>query len=241
MTEWTARRFWRAEEVVREGEGWGVRLDGRPVRTPSRRALVVPTEAMAKALAAEWTAQGDVVDPASMPVTRAANSAIDKVAGHRQEVIDALAAYGETDLLCYRAEGPETLTSRQAEAWDPVLDWAHEAFGARLVSVAGVMPHPQSPSALARLHVAVAGLDAFELTGFHDLVTLSGSLVLGLAVERGRLSPLKAWELSRVDEEYQAELWGRDEEAERVAAIRRDAFLAAKRFVSLSRGEAARA
>ena len=236
VTEWVARRFWKAEEVVREGEGWSVRLDGRPVRTPSKRPLFVPTEGMAQALAAEWAAQGDVVDPASLPVTRAANTAIDKVSEHREEVIDSLAAYGETDLLCYRAEGPDDLILRQAEAWDPLLDWAEETFGARLVSVAGVMPRPQSPSALARLYAAVAALDAFELTGFHDLVTLSGSLVIGLAVERGRLSPDTAWDLSRVDEDYQAELWGRDEEADRASAIRRDAFLAAQRFVSLSRG-----
>lgn len=235
MTEWAARRFWTAEDVVREGDGWTARLDGRPIRTPSKRPLVVPTEAMAEALAAEWAAQGEVVDPVSMPVTRAANTAIDRVAGHREEVIDMLAGYGETDLLCYRAEGPGSLTSRQAQAWDPLLDWADEVFGARLVSVAGVMPHTQSPSALARLRAAVSALDAFELTGFHDLVTLSGSLVIGLAVERGRLAPGVAWDISRIDEDYQADLWGRDEEAEHMAAIRRKAFFAAERFVSLSR------
>jgi chaperone required for assembly of F1-ATPase len=192
---------------------------------------------MAEAVAEEWIAQGDFVDPASMPVTRAANAAIDKVMPQKGGVVAALAAYGETDLLCYRAEGPDTLTMRQSAGWDPLLDWAHEAFGARLIPVVGVMPQPQNPAALARLTSEVARMDAFELTGFHDLVMLSGSLVLALAVSHGRLPVDEAWDLSRIDEEWQADLWGRDEEAEEAAAIRRDAFLAAERFVWLSRPE----
>jgi chaperone required for assembly of F1-ATPase len=235
MTEWAARRFWTAEEVVREGQGWSVRLDGRPLRTPSKRPLVVPTEAMAAALADEWAAQSEVIDPASMPVTRAANAAIEKVAVHRNAVVDALCPYGETDLLCYRAEAPDALSFRQSEAWDPILEWAHRDLGARLVCVAGVMPHPQDAASLARLRARVAALDAFVLTGLHDLVTLSSSLIIGLAVERGRLHGAEAWRLSRIDEEYQAEQWGRDDEAERAAAIRRHAFLAAERFITMSR------
>ena len=237
MTEWTARRFWKAAEVRPEAEGWTVCLDGRPVRTLGKRPLVMPTRAMAEAVAEEWAAQGDRVDPASMPVTRSVNSAIDKVVPQKDEVIGALTAYGETDLLCYRADSPDALTARQAEAWDPLLDWAHQTFCARLVAVAGVMPHPQDRAALARLAAPVEAMDAFALTGFHDLVMLSGSLVLALAAVRGRLSATEAWDLSRIDEEYQAELWGRDDEAESTAAIRRDAFLAAERFVALSRGE----
>jgi chaperone required for assembly of F1-ATPase len=237
VSEWTARRFWTAAEVVREGAGWSLRLDGRPVRTPSKRLLVAPTAAMANAFAAEWDAQGDLVDPSSMPVTRAASTAIDKVDPHRDEVVATLAAYGATDLLCYRAESPDALSLRQAAVWDPLLLWAHETLGVRLVSVAGVMPHPQDEMALDRLAAAVASMDVFVLTGFHDLVTLSGSLVLGLAVERGRLTAAEAWAMSRIDEVYQADLWGRDGEADRVAAIRRDAFLEAHRFVSLSRNK----
>jgi chaperone required for assembly of F1-ATPase len=186
------------------------------------------------ALAAEWRAQGDVVDLAAMPVTRAANTAIDKVAAHRAGMMEALAAYGETDLLCYRAEEPDALTQRQAQGWDPLLDWAHETLGARLVPVVGVMPQRQDEVALARLAAEVAAMDAFALTGFHDLVTLSGSLVLALAVVRRRLSAAEAWDLSRIDETHQAEIWGRDREAEHAAMIRRDAFLAADRFFSLS-------
>lgn len=235
MTGWAVRRFWSASEIFREGELWAVRLDNRPVLTPGKRVLAVPTEAMARAVASEWSAQEDKIDPVSMPVTRAANTAIDKVALHRADVAASLAAYGETDLLCYRAESPDELTLRQSQAWDPLIDWAEAAFGARLHSAGGVMPHPQDPEALARLGAEVGAMDPFVLTGLHDLVTLSGSLVLGLAVERGRLPAETAWDLSRIDEEYQTELWGSDGEAEASASIRRDAFIAAERFVSLSR------
>lgn len=234
MSEWVARRVWTSAEVVPEGGGWSVRLDGRPVRTPGKRLLVMPTERMARAAADEWAAQGERVDPTTMPVTRSVNSAIDKVVPQKSEVAAALAAYGETDLVCYRAEGPDALTFRQAEAWDPLLDWAGETFGARLQPVAGVMPRQQDPVALRRLSAAVDEMDAFSLTGFHDLVVLSGSLVLALAVFRRSLLAEEGWRLSRIDEDYQSELWGRDEEAERAAAIRREAFLAADRFVALS-------
>jgi chaperone required for assembly of F1-ATPase len=236
VSGWAARRFWKAAEIVRDDAGWSVRLDGKPVWTPAKRPFAVPTEAMAAAAAAEWAAQGDRVDPATMPVTRAVNAAIDKVVPHREEVVAALAAYGETDLLCHRAETPDELTLQQAEAWDPLLDWAAATFGARLVPVAGVMPQRQDPVALARLTVEVERLDAFELTGFHDLVILSGSLVLALAVRSGRLDAATAWDVSRLDEEYQAGLWGRDEEAEAAAANRRSAFLAAERFLLLASG-----
>ena len=235
MTAWAARRFWKAAEVRPEASGWAVHLDARPVRTPAKRPLVMPTAAMAEAVALEWDAQGDVIDPMSMPVTRAVNAAIDKVASQRAEVVEALTAYGETDLLCYRAERPDALTALQAEAWDPMLDWAAREFGARLVPVAGVMPQPQDVRALARLKRQVAALDDFDLTAFHDLVMLSGSLVLGLAVHRGHLTAGDAWRLSRIDEEWQAEQWGRDEEAEEAAAIRLEAFSAAARFATLNR------
>jgi chaperone required for assembly of F1-ATPase len=234
---WAARRFWKAADARREEDAWTVYLDGRPIRTPDKRPLALPTRAMATAIAEEWMAQGDVIDPTSMPVTRAANSAIDKVRPHKDDVVAALLRYGETDLLCYRAEGPQALSMRQSAAWDPILDWAEQALGSRLVAVAGVMPRPQDQGALDRLAAEAGRMDPFDLTGFHDLVTLSGSLVLGLAVVRGRLAAPEAWEASRVDEEFQAELWGHDAEAEKATAIRRDAFLAAERFMALNRSE----
>jgi chaperone required for assembly of F1-ATPase len=151
MSAWKAKRFWtKAEAEPCEG-GFTVRLDGRPVKTPAKAALVVPTQAMAQAIAAEWDAQSGEVKPATMPVTRAANSAIDKITAQRDEVVEIIAAYGQSDLLCYRAVAPAALIARQAAGWDPVLDWAEAALGARLVVTAGVVHVAQPSDALARL------------------------------------------------------------------------------------------
>ena len=230
MSQWVAKRFWSEVTVEPAAQGFAVRLDGRPLRTPAKRNLTVPTEPLALRLAEEWRAQADAIDPSTMPVTRSANAAIDKVAPQHAEVAANLAAYGETDLLCYRAESPDALTWRQAEAWDPLLDWAAEALDARLVPVAGVMPRDQDQAALQRLSERVHAMDHFALTGFHDLVMLSGSLVLAFAVTERRLSGEAAWELSRLDESWQVEQWGRDAEAEASARIKRAAFLHAERF-----------
>ena len=232
MTEWAPKRFWStATAEPREG-GHGVLLDARPLRTPGKREMLLPSATLARAVAAEWDAQAEVIAYATMPMTRMANTAIDRVAAKHGDVAAYLARYGETDLLCYRAEdGPDGLAGRQVAAWDPLLDWAARAFGARLRPTRGVMPIAQSPEAIDRLVKVVAGHSAFELTALHDLVTLSGSLVLGLAAARGELPPDKAWERSRIDEEWQAELWGRDDEAEVAAQNRRDGFLAAHRFL----------
>lgn len=233
MSGWKAKRFWkeaRAEEC--EG-GFTVRLDGRAVKTPAKVALVVPTRAMAEAIAAEWDAQVGEVRPETMPVTRAANSAIDKIVPQRAEVVEIVAAYGASDLLCYRALGPEALIARQAAGWDPVLDWAAEALGARLVVTQGVIPVAQPAEAVAALTARVAGLSAFQLAAFHDLVAISGSLLLALAVIEGHLTAEEAWLLSRIDESWQVEQWGEDEEAAATEAGRRVAFDQASRFFSL--------
>lgn len=234
MSERGARRFWSDVSVERLPEGFAVRLDSRPLRTPARRELILPTGSLAEAVAEEWDAQKDKVDPASMPATRSANAAIDRVAPQREVVADMLTDYAATDLLCYRAATPEPLAARQREHWDPLLAWAEETSGARLVPVAGLMPREQSPEALAALGAQVREMDSFRLTAFHDLVTLSGSLVLALAVIRGRVGGEEAWAISRVDEEWQAEQWGRDPEADAAAAVRRVAFLHAARFYALS-------
>ena len=238
MTDWAARRFWTAAEAVEAEGGHGVALDGRLVRTPARAALVLPSRPLAEAVAGEWRDQPEVIDPAAMPLTRAANTALDRVAPARAEVIGALAEYGETDLLCYRAEGPEALAARQAEAWDPMLDWAAEHLGARLVRAAGVMHVAQPPESVGALRAALEALGPFELTALDDLVTLSGSLVLGLAAERGAAPPDRLWTLSRIDETWQAEQWGEDAEAAALAETRRAAFLRAARFLHLARGDA---
>lgn len=233
MSEWARKRFWKQATVASVAGGHAVALDGRPLRTPAKAALVVPSAALARAIAAEWDAVGEVVDPGGMPLTRTANSAIDKVAPERDAVVALLAAYGETDLLCYRADGPADLCRRQTEAWDPWLDWAARHLGAELVVVQGLMPAAQPVHSLSRLSAAVAELDHFRLAAFHDLVALSGSLILALAASEGALSPVEAWRLSRLDEDWQAELWGEDDEAARTAGIRKDAFLQAARFLDL--------
>ena len=235
MSEWKAKRFWKEATVRSVEDGFGIALDGRPVKTPAKRALVVPSAGFAEAIAAEWDAQGDVVDPLSMPFTRSANAALDKVALQHGEVADMLAAYGDSDLLCYRAEYPQALIDRQAEQWDPFLEWAAEVLNARLQSQSGVMHQPQSLEALSQLSNRVHDLSAFELAAFHDLVSLSGSLILGFAAAHDFGSPKALWKISRLDEIWQAEEWGEDEEAEAAAAIKEQAFLHAKQVFDLSR------
>lgn len=236
MSEWKARRFWKAASVEAEGGGWQVLLDGRPIRTPGKLPLVMPTRALAQAIAAEWDAQADVIDPNTMPLTRAANSAVEKVTPQFAAVADMLAGYGGTDLLSYRASGPATLAERQAAGWDPLIDWAARALRAPLKITEGVIPVAQDAGALARLRARLDDLTPWQLTALHDLVTLPGSLILGLAVLEGRLDADAAHALSRIDETFQAERWGRDDEAEAAAAARLDAMRLAARLLELLSG-----
>ena len=234
MSDWKPKRFWKTATVVEADNGFTVELDGRGVRTPAKAPLLVPTRAMAEAIAAEWDAQIKEVDPRTMPVTKGANAAIDKVRVQRAEVIDLLAEYGDSDLLCYRAAGPQALIARQAENWDPQLDWAAEALGARLFVGEGVMHVPQTSRALGLLRDELAALDDFALAAAHDLVSISGSLVLAIAVMRGALSVEEAWRLSRIDEHWQIEQWGEDEEAAKSEENKRRAFFDAAFFYRLS-------
>ncbi|MEM6759442.1 MAG: ATP12 family protein [Pseudomonadota bacterium] len=230
MSEWKQKRFWN-DAVATELDGaWTVLLDGRAVKTPAKASLILPTAALAEAVAAEWQQQEDVVDPLSMPFTRSANAAIDKVGVQHAEVADMLAGYGDSDLLCYRADAPDGLVRRQAETWDPYLDWAEQRFGARLATRTGVMHAGQDPAALARLSEAVHLFDDFQLAAFHDLVGLSGSLILGFAAAYDLAPAPEIWAASRVDEIWQEEEWGEDEEAKQTAEIKKDAFLHAKSF-----------
>ncbi|TVQ57157.1 MAG: ATPase [Rhodobacteraceae bacterium] len=230
------RRFWREATVGAIEGGWTVRLDGRPVSTPARALLRAPTRGLAEAVAAEWRAQGETVTPRSMPLTRALNSAIDRVAPQAAAVRAEIAGYAETDLLCYRAPHPEALAARQAEAWDPLLAWARARHGAGLLCAAGVMHVAQRPDAVARLTEAVAARDVWRLTALSDLVALSGSLVIGLMVDEGALEAEAGWAASRVDETWQIEQWGEDAEAAAAAAEKRADFLAAARLTALLRG-----
>ncbi|PIE08648.1 MAG: ATPase [Rhodobacterales bacterium] len=233
MSGWKVKRFWKETAVAEAEGGFTVTLDGKPIRTPAKAPLTVPTRAFAEAIAEEWAAQADEIRPETMPLTRSANAAIDKVTAQFDEVAALIVAYGETDLLCYRAEGPESLVRRQAEAWDPLLDWAAGALGARLHPVAGIMHQPQEAAALAALTEATRAFSAFELAAFHDLVALSGSLILAFAAARGARRPEALWEVSQVDEEWQAGQWGKDDQACANTALKRQAFLDAARVFSL--------
>jgi chaperone required for assembly of F1-ATPase len=234
MTEWKAKRFWTKASVEDAPDGYRVCLDGKPLNTPGKLPLILPTRAMAAAIAAEWDAQQGEIRPLTMPCTRSANSAIERVIPQHAEVAEMLSAYGETDLLCYRAERPEDLTQRQAEAWDPLLDWAAQRYGARLRVGAGIVPVEQDADAMRALARVVAETGPFAMAALHDLVTLTGSLVLGLAVSEGRLSAANAWFVSRIDEDWQIEQWGDDDEAVAAAAARQAQLIHAETFWRLS-------
>lgn len=229
------KRFWNAVTVEEAGDGYAIRLDSRPLRTPAKAPCLLPTRALADAVAAEWAAQEGAVNPAAMPLTRAANTAIDRVAREREAVADSLAAYGDTDLICYRAAHPDGLVRRQAEAWDPLAAWAAEALSAPLSLAEGIVHVAQPPGSLARLGAAVRAHSVWELTALHDLVTISGSLVIGLAVSHGHLDAGAAWSASRVDEDWNIEEWGADREAEKLAERRWHDFANAASLLALLR------
>lgn len=234
MSEWAAKRFWKATAAVETEGGYQIELDGRPVKTPAKTLLVLPTADMAAAVAAEWDAQDKVIDPLTMPVTRGANAAIDKVATQRDEVIEMLAAYGDTDLLCYRADGPEGLISQQSEAWDPLLAWAEQTYGVRFKTAAGVMHIAQDPRNLPRLTQELCVMTPFQIAAAHDLISLSGSLVIALAVTQSHMTPAQGWAASRVDEEWQFAQWGEDEDARALEMIKRQSFYDAAKFYEMS-------
>jgi chaperone required for assembly of F1-ATPase len=229
-----AKRFWTEVHVVPDAGGHKVHLDTRALRTPAKQPLVLPTQGLAEAIAAEWRAQTGKIRPDTMPFTRTANSAIDKVQAQHDEVANLIADYGDSDLLCYRAPGPETLVRRQAEGWNPLLDWARKVLGAELTVQTGVSHVPQDAEVLEKLSTDLRRMNHFELAAFHDLVSLSGSLVLGLACIRGVQPPESLWKFSRIVEEWQQEQWGVDDEAAELAERKRQAFLDAARFYNLS-------
>ncbi len=234
MSEWGPKRFWSTVSVEACPEGFSVRLDDRPVRTPAKRAFVLPTQAIAGRVAAEWDAQEEQVDPATMPWTRSANAAIDKVATQRREVMDHLAGYAGTDLLSYRAAGPVELVLRQRETWDPLLDWLASRHGVRFEVTRGVMPVEQDPACVSRLAQGMESMSSFQLTGFQELVTLSGSFVIALAVADGAFPVQDLWSASRLDESWQAEQWGEDVEAVEESVRKMRAFLHAAELFRLA-------
>lgn len=236
-----AKRFYENVSAASQGEssaGFIVMLDGRRVRTPGKRTLALPTRALADAVAAEWSAQKEIINPETMPLTRLANTAIDGVTGNERAVSADIVAYGARDLLCYRAAGPQELVERQTICWDPLIRWAEETLGAQLVLAIGVMPVEQLHSALRALEEAVAAYSVFELTPLHVMTTLTGSALLALAVARNRLSPDEAWVAARLDEDWQVEQWGEDAEAKMRRERRRIEMEAAGRFLMLARDRA---
>ncbi|MBY0299459.1 MAG: ATPase [Methylobacterium sp.] len=229
------KRFYAEAGVVEAEDGHRLVLDGRPARTPGRRMVAVPQAALAQALAQEWGAQGEVIDPSRMPLTRLVNTALDGVSAQREAVAADIAAYAGSDLLAYRAGDPERLVASQSAAWDPVLDWARQALGARFTLSEGVMHVAQPEESLAAVQRAVAAVESpLALTGLHVLTTMTGSVLLALAVLHRHLTAEAAWEAAHVDETFQASVWGRDEEAEARRAARKAEFDAAARLVALT-------
>ena len=224
------KRFWTAVAVTPE---LGVALDARPVRTPGRVPLILPTKALAEAVAAEWRAVGETLNPRAMPLTGLANAAIDRVAPDPRAFAAGLARYAESDLLCYRADAPEPLVARQAAAWDPVIAWAQRRYDVGLEVTTGIVHRAQPPATLARLGEAVAALDPFALAALSPVVTLTGSLLLALALVEGATTADAVWAAAHVDEDWQAEMWGEDALAAATRAARRAEFDAAVRFLLL--------
>jgi len=221
------KRFYeRAEHAETEG-GFAIHLDGRPVKTPGKAVLVLPSEALAKAVAAEWAAQEKEINPANMPLTRISNSAIDAVTVRFAEVADEIARFCGTDALCYRADDPETLVQRQTELWDPVLAWVEDLLGNRFVLIGGIIHQDQPEALLKAFRARLDALTPLQLAALHTATTLSGSAVLALAVLEGRLSAEEAWLAAHVEEDFNIERWGEDAEAAAIRAYKRREFEAA--------------
>jgi len=228
MTAPMPRRFYSDVSVAALADGFAVNLDGKPVRTPAKTVLVLPSEQAAELVATEFAAQKDHIDPMTMPVTRLVNTAIDGVAQDTQAVLEDILRFSSSDLLCYRAQGPERLVERQAEAWDPVIDWARSALGARFVLAEGVIHIEQPREAIAAIgiHLKMRG-DPLSLAAIHLMTSLTGSALLALAVEAGELDPEAAWTAAHVDEDWNMEHWGEDFEAAQRRKLRRTDMMAA--------------
>jgi chaperone required for assembly of F1-ATPase len=228
------KRVYKSVESCRAADGgWGVALDGRTLRTPAKRELRVPSEALAAAIAAEWDAQKPEIHPATMPLTRLAATAIDRTAEKRCEIVAAVTNFAATDLLCYRAEHPPVLAARQEATWQPLLDWAAGRYDAGLAVTAGIVPAVQPPASLKAYATAVAVLDDFRLTALQAVTAACGSLIIALALLERRLDAEAAFAASQLDETFQIEAWGADAEAaQRRRALAED-IAAAERFLEL--------
>ena len=228
------RRFWKETTLTARVGLYHLELDGRPAFTPARKPLAFADQALAEAVRTEWDQVGEYVDPSVMPLTRLINSALDGVAQEMAAVADEIAKYAGSDLLCYRADAPERLVTMQAAQWDPLLAWARERFGIRFHLAEGVMFIDQPADTIANLRDHIkAETSPINLAALHVMTTLMGSVVLALAVQEGRLSPEEAWALAHLDEDFQMEVWGQDEEALARRAARWRDFDAAARLARL--------
>jgi chaperone required for assembly of F1-ATPase len=227
------KRFYKTVTTEQSGDVWHILLDGKAIRTPKKAMLAVPTEKLAVAVIAEWDAQVDKVVPAKMPFTRYVNSIIDHLSIHYETVIAEISAFGESDLICYRAQEPQDLSELQAAAWDPLLQWSHHHLKAPLLSVHSIMHKDQPESSLAILHELVAELSVWQLAPLHTLVSISGSLIIGLAVVHNHMNVDIAWTASRIDADYQIAKWGEDYEAQAVSALRLQDMQKAAEFLAL--------
>lgn len=227
------KRFYDTAEAVRSDLGWGVALDGKPVKTPGGKPLALPAQMLTDAIAAEWAGQEDKIDPASMPLTGLANATIEQIAPNPKSFAADLAVYGETDLLCYRSDAPVELAARQCEAWDPLLAWAKKRYGVGFETTTGIVHRPQPQATVARLREEVSALDPFRLAGLSPLVTIGGSLVAALALIEGAFDEDTVWAATRLDEDWQAGQWGEDVEAIAARDAKRRQFSAGMRFLRL--------
>lgn len=231
------KRFYSEATVAERDGGWQVTLDGRAVKTVSGRAQLLPTRALAEALAEEWARQGEEIDPAGFVLRDLADYALDVVAPDRAAAISALLRYAETDTLCYRAEPEDALHARQAAEWDPLLAAAEARWDVHFARVAGVIHQPQPAQTLARLQAVLAAESDFALAALATLANLAASLVVGLAALAPGADTAGLWRAASLEEDWQAELWGRDAEAEALRARREEIFAAAARFAALVRTE----
>ena len=236
MPEWKQKRFWKNVHVVSSEAGFFIKLDDKILKTPAKRQMMLPTEALAKKVASEWDKQIEEIDPTTMPFTKSANAALDKVSEQYEEVSSLLGEYGETDLLCYRADSPPELQKRQKTGWDPILKWAENTFKVQINCGTGIVYIPQNEKLFSETRKKINNLSIFELTALYDMVSITGSLILGLAIINGRLSAEEAYQLSRIDEQWQLEQWGEDEEAQVTSNLKNIAILHSEEFFALSDG-----
>ena len=227
------RRFWTSVEVVGGENGWGVRLDGKPLRTPARMELAVPSSVLAEAIAEEWRSAADEIDPRAMPLTGLANAAIDRISLAKAQFAAGLSHYVEADLACYRSEWPPELVDRQTASWDPLLAWARRRFDVDFSTTTGLMHVPQPAATVERLAHEIAALNPYQLAGLSPLITVGGSLVAALAVFEGAISPEEGWLAVSVDDRWQLEQWGTDPDAELALKNHHADFLAGARFIEL--------